>query len=84
MALLAAQNIKQLLARLAEHAPNARVVSNYKDVRGALAHVWDVEIRSDPKGMQTVGLGKRAFATVAVSTNLNQFTKYSRLQWRLL
>lgn len=82
--LLAAENIKRLLVRLKQHAPKVKVVSDYKALRGALGHLWEVEIRNNPKGMQTTGFGKRAFASVATSSNLNQFTKYSRLQWRLL
>ena len=82
--LLASENFRRLIVRLKEHAPNARVVNDYKAVRAALGYVWEVETRNDPKGMQNSGLGKRAFGHVATTSNLNQFTKYSRLQWRLL
>lgn len=83
-ALLARQNMRRLLDRLKEHAPKMKAADDYKSLRGPLGHVWEVEIRNDPKGIQNTGFGKRAFATVATTSNLNQFTKYSRLQWRLL
>lgn len=47
-------------------------------------HAWEVEVSNDPRGIQNTGFRKRGFATVATTSNLNQFTKYSHLQWSLL
>ena len=82
--LIAVENMRRLVVVLEEHAPNVRRVSNYKMVRQALGQVWEVEERKDPKGLQISGFGKRGFGSVASTSNLRQFTKYSRLQWHLL
>ncbi|MEO6654679.1 MAG: hypothetical protein ABIO36_01210 [Pyrinomonadaceae bacterium] len=82
--LLAVENLRLLIVRLKEHAPNARLVTNYLSVKQALSHVWEIESRKDSQGLMRSGFGKREFGSVASSSNLNQFTKYSRLQWHLL
>lgn len=82
--LIAVENMRRLVVVLKEHAPNARVVSDYKKVRQALGQVWNIESRKDPQGLKRSGFGKREFGTVASTSNLRQFTKYSRLQWHLL
>jgi hypothetical protein len=84
MGLLATENLRRLIDVLKESAPNARVVNNYASVRHALGIVWELESRKDPQGLQRSGFGKRDFGTVISSSNLNQFTKYSRLQRHLL
>ena len=82
--LLATENLRRLAVVLKERAPNARLVKNYKAVRHALGAVWEVETRKDAKGHQRSSFGKAGFGAVASTSNLNQFTKYSRLQWHLL
>jgi hypothetical protein len=82
--LLAGENMRILTMRLVEHVPNARFVDDYADVRPSLDIVWELEARRDSKGLQPMGFGKAKFGAVASSSNLNQFTKYSRLQWHLL
>ncbi len=82
--LIAVENMRRLLAVLKEHCPNARLVSNYRKARPALGQVWEIESRKDPQGLKRSGFGKREFGTVASTSNLRQFTKYSRLQWHLL
>lgn len=82
--LLAGENMKRLIGVLKGHAPNAKFVNNYEAVRQALGRVWDVESRKDSKGVQRAGFGKAEFGAIASTSNLNQFTKYSRLQWHLL
>ena len=82
--LIAVENMRRLVAVLKEHAPNARVVSDYKKVRPALGQVWEIESRKDPQGLQRSGFGKMEFGSVVSTSNLRQFTKYSRLQWHLL
>jgi hypothetical protein len=82
--LLATDNMKALVHFLKERSPNAKLVSNYSAIKNVLGIVWEVESRKDSKGLQRVGFGKTEFGAVATTNNLNQFTKYSRLQWHLL
>jgi hypothetical protein len=82
--ILAGENIKTLAARLREFAPEARSVDGYLSDKRALGHIWEVERRNDFKGFRRSGFGKSDLAKTASSSNLGQFTKYSRLQWHLL
>jgi hypothetical protein len=82
--ILAGENIRSLAARLREFAPGAKLVDGYLSDRRALGHIWEVERRNDFKGFRRSGFGKSDLAKTASSSNLGQFTKYSRLQWHLL
>lgn len=82
--LLAGENLRALVIALKEHSPRAKLVGNYGAVRHSLDRVWELESRKDPTGLQRSGLGKREFGSVASTNNLNQFTRFSRLQWHLL
>lgn len=82
--LLAVENMRLLVVALKEHVPNAKLVSDYTNVRHVLSNVWEVESRKDPQGLKRSGFGKVEFGSVASTSNLRQFTKYSRLQWHLL
>lgn len=82
--LLARDNVGRLVNRLTEHCPKVRLVSNYPTMRLALGHVWEIESRKDSLGLRQIAIGKREFGSVASTSNLTQFTKFSRLQWHLL
>ena len=82
--LLASENIRRLAVVLKEIAPNARLIADYVSIRHTLADVWEVDARRDAKGRQRAGFGRAGFGSVASSSNVLQFTKYSRLQWQLL
>jgi hypothetical protein len=82
--MLATENLQLLTELLVAKAPTAKFVDTYDAVRQALGDVWEVESRKDSQGLLRVGFGKREFGTVASTSNLNQFTKYSRLQRHLL
>ena len=82
--LLAVENMRLLVVALKEHVPNAKLVSDYTNVRNFLGNVWEVESRKDPRGLKRSGFGKVEFGSVASTSNLRQFTKFSRLQWQLL
>ena len=82
--LLASENMQRLAILLGERAPNAGLVDDYKVVRQALGIVWEVESRKDSLGLQRSAFTGVKFGSVASTSNLNQFTKYSRLQWNLL
>ncbi len=82
--LLAGENLRLMTVALKEHAPNAKLVPDYPTIRQALGHVWEIESRKDSLGLQRAGFGKVEFGSAASTSNLRQFTKFSRLQWHLL
>ncbi len=81
---LAKDNIGRLVKLLSALAPNARLVDDYSSVKRSLSLVWEIESRSDAQGIRRLGIGKTGFGKVESTSNLQQFTKYSRLQWHLL
>ena len=81
--MLAGQNIKLLIEKLKEFAPNTKVSDDYLKVREFLGEIWEVEHRKDSQGLKRQGFGKFDFTKLATSNNLGQFTKYSRLQKRM-
>jgi len=84
MALLATENMRSLIGFLRERASNARFVDNYAAVRPALGLVWEVESHKRAKGVKRGGIGRIEVASETTTSNLDQFTKYSRLQSHLL
>lgn len=82
--LIASENLRRLIALLEARSPHLKLVNTYAAAMPALGFVWMVESRNDLRGLQRSGIGKREFGSVASTSNLNQFTKYSRLQWHLL
>lgn len=83
MAPLAAENISRLIDVLSGRSPEMSRV-DYKPIRHLLTGIWDINSRKDPKGLQQVGFGKREFAVVHSTSNVEQFTRFSRLQRVLL
>lgn len=81
--LLAGENLNRLVRKLTDHMPTAKLVDDYPSMRQALGHVWEVESRRDVKAVQRAGLGSFGFASVSSTSNLSQFTRYSRLQRHL-
>lgn len=81
--ILAVENMRSLIVALKEFASGARLVTDYNAVKAALGHVWEIEERKDHQGLRRHGFGKREMGHVASSNNINQFTRYSRLQWHL-
>ncbi len=82
--LLSAENIRKMAVRLRQFAPTGRFIDGYAAIRGPLSAVWENEQRSDSKGMRQTGVGKKVIDKVSTSDNLMQFTKFSRLQRRLV
>jgi hypothetical protein len=82
--ILARDNIKKLVVKLRSLAPGARLIDDYFTVRGVLGNVWEVEQRRDSMGLTRKRFGKFDLSNVSTSNNLQQFTKYSRLQWHIL
>ena len=78
--LIVAENMQALEAKLAQFAPSARVIDDYRRLRLSLEVAWPSESRRDS---QLSGVGLREVSKVSTTNNSRQFTKYSRLQWRL-
>lgn len=82
--ILAKENIKKLAGKLREFAANAELIEDYAQIKELLATIWEVEQKSDSKGLQRSGVGKFNVGSITTVSNLSQFTKYSRLQRNLL
>ena len=78
--LLARENWGLLIDLLKTKLPSAEFVTDYPEIREALETAWPSESRTETKGMIQTGFGKREFGTVAKTSNLEQFNKYSRLR----
>jgi hypothetical protein len=77
--LLVGENMKKLIAKLVEFAPRARLSDDYASVMSLVEPVWPIEVRREGRI-----LNRKDVSTVFMTNNTTQFTKYSRLQWRLL
>jgi hypothetical protein len=82
--ILARENIKKLVARLQSVAPNAKLVDDYPAIRNLLGEIWEIEQRKDSQGLARQRFGKFDLSSVSSSNNLQQFTKYSRLQRHII
>jgi hypothetical protein len=80
---LATENIERLAVFLKRHCPDAIVADEYDSVRDQLDEVWEPESRKDVQGLQLRSAGKHEFGATYTTSNLSQFTKYSRMR-RLL
>jgi len=81
--LLARENMDTLLKMLRAFAGSAVFVDEYVRMN-ALTSVWDIERQTDYEGLKRAGIGKSGFGSVVRTSNLVQFTKYSRLQRLML
>ena len=81
--MLANENIEKLADVLEHLCPNAMVTGEYDSVRRSLDAVWEPEARKDVHGLQLRSYGRREFSATYTSSNLTQFTNYSRMR-RLL
>lgn len=82
--LLSAANLERLRAKLLKFSPAATSIGEYRRGTNILGTVWDLDRQKDFHGLQRTGFGRTAFENVAITSNLLQFTKYSRLQRHLL
>lgn len=80
--MLAVENFKVLVERIRTAAVNAKIDQNYSKVRRAIEFVWPLTRGIASKGVHRKGFGM-AISKGETSTNLEQFTKYSRLRDRL-
>jgi hypothetical protein len=78
--MLAGENIRILTGKLKEFANEARIDEDYLKLRASLSKVWDVSEANYSKGLKRQSFGNYNRRIVTTTSNLNQFTKYSRLQ----
>lgn len=83
-AILATENFRRLVGALEQFSPRVILVNDYPRVRPLLDGVWKIESRKDPQGLRRAGFARKEFGSVASTSNITQFTKFSRLQWHLL
>jgi hypothetical protein len=79
MAPLATENMSRLVEDLRTRS-GLKVVDDYRSIRHLLVGIWDIESRTDPKGLHQTGFGKREFCVIHSTNNVEQFTRFSRLQ----
>lgn len=82
--LFARENMQKLIEKLKSFAPEAKFVGDYLKLRDLIGKIWEVEERKDSRGVQRKSFGGFKLENVTTINNSLQFTKYSRLQWRLL
>jgi hypothetical protein len=82
--LLATENLETLLKTLRAVAGSAVFIDEYVARMNTLTSVWDIERQTDFEGLKRAGMGKIGFGSVVRTSNLTQFTKYSRLQRLML
>jgi hypothetical protein len=81
--LVGEKNLASLLAQLQAACPNLKVADDYAALRPLLDPIWPIEIRTDLMGKRIVRFGKSGSAKASTTSNLEQFTKFSRLQWHV-
>ena len=81
--LLAVNNMKLLAEELFRVAPEAKR-ANYFECDAVLNKVWEIDERTATEGLQRVGLGKTAIKRTGRTSNLRQFTKFSRMHRHFL
>ena len=74
---IAAENIKALVELLKISVPSAAVSTDYLSKRSFLESVWPSTMRNVSRGLQRAGFGLTV-EKAEVSSNEEQFTKYSR------
>lgn len=81
--MIANDNMRTIAEKICQFSPEAELDEDYLKLRGVLAGVWEVDEQVDSKGLKRKGLGGYKRETVTTTTNLKQFTKYSRLRRHL-
>lgn len=82
--LLAKDNIKKLADKFREIAPDAVFLDSYPGSRAEIGVVWGVGEHNDSGGIQKIGMGTLKRKTTVTVSNIDQFTRYSRMNFQLL
>jgi hypothetical protein len=77
---LAHKNIPKLIKKFCEFAPNIRFIDDYFELRHLLGKVWHIEEQKSSFGLRRKSFGGYELMSKTFASNLDQFTKYSRLQ----
>jgi hypothetical protein len=73
------ENLARLVEALASLSSDIVLRDGYLGSRAALAHVWEADEKRDSKGLTRQRFGKLDLSSVSTSSNLTQFTRYSRM-----
>jgi hypothetical protein len=82
--MIASENMRLLIKRVTDAVPSVILVNNYDRIRYLIDRVWPIEARKDSQGFVRSGFGRKELGVSQSTNNLEQFTKYSRLQRHLL
>lgn len=82
--ILASENIYKLIEKIRRAAPHLAYIDDYLGLRHLLGQIWNIEEKTSTQGVKRHGVGNFNLASVTLVNNLQQFTKYSRLQRHLL
>lgn len=82
--LRASENVAALIEKIRVSAVSARVVDDFDSARPLLDIVWPPGRRKESRGVRRQGFGRIEFANTYYETNLEQFTRYSRMHRHLL
>lgn len=78
------ENFTLLNERINRFAPKAKFDDSYNKLSDELSAVWDLERHRDSEGLKRTGLWQSRYASVVRTSNMEQFSRYSRLQRILL
>jgi len=81
--LVAGENLGKLVDLIREHSPQVELSDSYTSLRQALEPVWPSQTRTEAGGWHRERPGKYSTSGVIESSNEDQFTRYSRLQYYL-
>lgn len=81
--MLAAENMKRLIETLKDLIGTEKFNGDYDAMRQTLDRVWQPNVKCESRGMMRSGFGRKDLARTESVSNLEQFTRFSRLQ-RLL
>jgi len=78
--LTVAENITKFIKALREHATQAVFDDSFNRVHSALNTVWQIESKNESLGLRRKNFGQAVTQHANVSSNENQFLRYSRLK----
>lgn len=81
---LARENMMRLAEKLKSVLPNAKYDNDYLKIRAELGKIWEVEAVNNAGGVGRKSFGKYRRTNTLTVSNESQFTRYSRLQKRIL
>lgn len=79
MSILATENLQKLFVKLSNCIANGEAINGYDEIRNSLTNIWSFEEVNSTKGVTKKGVGNVNVARQTIVTNLNQFTRFSRL-----